>query len=123
VHCIEHSHLLQNIEYIHQEKQIRMKRALIDNCRFYKGEKECPDTLIISGKELFWFYEMRWVELNGEFEGFGEYESYGLADFEKDDGVPLTLKLLLFNRYMHWCGYGYDSIPEFKEWYRNNYIP
>jgi len=98
-----------------------MNTALIDNCRYYRGEKECPDTLKESGKELFWFYELKWVEMNGEFEGFGEYEGYGLSDFEKEDGVPLTLKLLLFNRYMHWSGYGYDSIPGFKEWYRNNY--
>ncbi|MBK8884491.1 MAG: hypothetical protein IPN67_19685 [Bacteroidales bacterium] len=91
------------------------------NLKYFKGEKKCPKALTKAGKELFWLYEMKWVEFDGDYDGFGEYEGNGLSDFEKDDGVPLTLKRLLFNRYMHWSGYGPESIPDFKEWYIRSY--
>ena len=47
------------------------------------------------------------------------------ADFEANDGVPMSFKALLYNRYMHWCC---GPVECFKDWYvnsiyhRRNYI-
>lgn len=75
-----------------------------------------------------WYYEQLWVErveLRDE-SGFNteEYVHYGLKDFNADDGTPVSLKALLFNRYTHWFGgYGNENDTKtFKEWYNNFYI-
>lgn len=101
---------------------------LIKYCRYYKGEKECPESINEKGKSNIWFYEQIWVEredLRDENEyNTLEYIRAGLKDFNVDDGSPLTLKALLFNRHTHWCGgYGLESdTKNFKEWYINNYL-
>lgn len=101
---------------------------LIKQCRYYNGEKECPQ--IIQEKEMstIWYYEQIWVEREDlrDEKGFNteEYIHYGLTDFSPNDGTPISLKALLFNRHTHWCGgYGAESdIKNFKEWYNNSYI-
>ena len=40
----------------------------------------------------------------------------GLENFQEDDGVPITLKAFLLNRYEHWA-----EDDGFKEWYQKNY--
>lgn len=95
---------------------------LVSCCIYYKGEKEPPrDT-----NELFWWYEKKWVEfmLDDEKAVYlsninEEYRDCGLSDFSKSDGVPQSLKTVLFNRYSHWCGCNVDG---FKDWYLNFYL-
>lgn len=100
------------------------KKDLLPFCRYYKGEKERPKET----NELFWEYEKVWVE-NSEnpkedSENFktvsgwlDDYLKADLAAFSNGDGVPISLKALLFNRYMHWM----QTNDGFKEWYIKQY--
>jgi len=47
-----------------------------------------------------------------------EYTYHGLADLYSYDGVALSLKALLFNRYCHW---GYTDPDGFRKWYTHTY--
>lgn len=101
---------------------------LLKYCRYYKGETEAPPEINEEGKANFWYYEQLWVERE-EFRDENnyntqEYINFGLADFNKDDGTPLTLKAILFNRHCHWNGgYGIENdIKTFKEWYKSYYL-
>ena len=67
------------------------------------------------------FYEERWVKVGGIFP-LDEYEKYGLQDFEPDDGVPITLKAMLFNRYHSSNGFYLNIADMFKEWYVRFYL-
>lgn len=77
-----------------------------------------------------WDYERRWVNdlASGKTSFYTEalelYKNYGLENFNNDDGVPLTLKVLLFTRFMHWSGgYGAEYDREaFKQFYFQTYI-
>lgn len=86
------------------------RQDLINLCRYYNGEDECPEYLNRNEK-IFWEYEKKWVEANlnkdwGMLKKYlVEYIAYGHGDFESDDGVPSTLKAFLFNR---WCKRGGD---------------
>lgn len=101
---------------------------LINQCRYYKGEEECPEDLHRQGANMLWYYESLWAtraEFRSETDGnFLEYTASGLADFSTDDGVPMTLKALFFNRYSHWIG-GYSITSDregFKNWYIEKYL-
>ena len=99
-------------------------KDLLPFCRYYKGEKECPKGINAN----FWEYEKIWVELSEnpkeESDGFkmisdwlDDYMRANLTSFDNDDGVPVTLKALLFNRYTHWM----QTNDGFKEWYAETY--
>ncbi|MBR4215225.1 MAG: hypothetical protein IKR94_07885 [Bacteroidales bacterium] len=67
------------------------------------------------------FYEERWVKMGGIFP-LDNYVQYGLREFSADDGVPITLKAMLFNRYHSSNGF-YPNIAEmFKAWYERFYL-
>ena len=95
---------------------------LIKQCRYYHGEEENPYT--DGNKALFWDYEMKWVALYlTEDERLSdccnEYVSHGLMEFEEKDGVPFTLKALLYNRFQQWL----EGTPsEFKKFYKEQYL-
>lgn len=109
------------------------KEELILDCRYYNGEEEFPDSLP-EEKAIFWDYERVWIRWN--LEGFDRLqedidyftEVYDLPHLlPSDDGTPLGLKALLFNRYDHWVGiYGSQSREDyalnFKSWYIREYI-
>lgn len=98
---------------------------LVKHCRYYKGQEKCPS----STDSLFWNYERIWVEytLKAEDENTFEaqelkallklYKDAHLENFQEDDGVPITLKAFLLNRYEHWT----DSSDGFEEWYLKKY--
>lgn len=99
-------------------------------CKFYKGEAKSPyeymgDTDDITDSNyyhtcnMFWFYEKCWCEMREQehTQHVREYAACGMADFQKDDGTPISLKALLFNRYCHWC----SSRNGFKRWYIDEY--
>jgi hypothetical protein len=51
-----------------------------------------------------------------------EYIAYGMKEFNADDGVPITLKAMLFNRYCRGNGGGVENEKEhFKKWYQKLY--
>lgn len=121
-------------------KQDDSKQFLISKCHYYKGEKENPFSeaartdSVAQNKAMLWFYEQYWVNGNlhsyekGEpdptlSEYFSDYIYIPeLRDFEADDGVPPSLKALIFNRYAKQSGGGLtDAIGDFKEFYRKYY--
>ena len=103
---------------------IMNKEDLIKFCRYFKGEAEPSKETNV----LFWEYEKVWVELSENpkedsenvkmvSDWLDDYLRAGLSLFKNDDGVPITLKALLFNRYTHWT----QTNDGFKEWYTNQY--
>jgi len=99
-----------------------MGKTFFDMCRYYKGEAENPYE---GDAGMFWNYEKWWVESFGDkekeevlFDAFKRYIKLGLESFEEEDGTPMVLKALLFNRYEHWLEGGSE---DFKEWYKRCY--
>ena len=108
------------------------KEELILDCRYYNGEDEVPASLP-EGKDIFWDYERVWtgwaLEGNDRLQKYINYftEEYDLPHLlTEDDGTPLGLKALLFNRYDYWVGYMGGSKEEyaqsFKDWYLGKYV-
>lgn len=103
------------------------KSELLKHCRYYKGENENPYEGKDQNKAMLWFYEWVWINDTLQGHSFNEmledYKEYGLEPFNADDGVPMSLKAQLFNRYMHWCGgYGKDEdVKGFKRFYSESY--
>lgn len=99
-----------------------MDKNLLAYCRYYKGEKVNPYEGKNQNKAMFWFYEMSWVNESSKSEPnfsdtLTEYLNRGFANFNYNDGVPITLKALLFNRFEHWNEGG-----GFEDWYKTQYI-
>ena len=112
---------------------VMKKEDLILDCRYYNGEEEVPDSLPPE-KAIFRDYERVWVMwvLDG-YECLQDDINYFTEVYDlphllpDDDGTPLGLKALLFNRYDHWVGiYGSQSREDyalkFKGWYIGEYI-
>ena len=83
-----------------------------------------PDEVnYLNNAAIAWKYECFWVEKNVEenmkdvFEA-NEYYAEELKGFEPNDGTPIGLKALLWNRYEHWS---FGTLESFKEWYRKYY--
>lgn len=98
---------------------------LLQFTQYYKGEKECPRSC---AHPNFWEYEKMWVENKEERAEDNprmvEYKRDVFPLYNGDDGIPLSLKALLYNRYTHWCG-GYqleDDVRGFKEFLHQNYL-
>ena len=111
---------------------VMTREELILDCRYYNGEDEVPDSLP-GGMEIFWDYERVWtkwiLEGSDKLQKNIDYytEEYDLPNlFPENDGTPLGLKALLFNRYDHWNGFMGGSKDKyaqgFKEWYFEHYV-
>ena len=108
------------------------RQELIAQCRYYKGEEENPFEGVDQNKKMLWFYEQAWIfdmmryyEAGNEREAFrneiAEYNGYGLKDFCVSDGIPVTLKALLYNRYAKGSFSMADAAQHFKTFYRKYY--
>ncbi|MCI1732990.1 MAG: hypothetical protein LKM33_01310 [Bacteroidales bacterium] len=101
------------------------EQELIALCRYYKGESEMPYD---DDRALLWYYECKWVEFHKTQKKFLEeqlqdYYKFGYQTFSSEDGVPVSLKAVLFNRYMHWSGYASPIDNKgFMEWYKKYYL-
>ena len=40
-----------------------MKNDLMQHCKFYNGEKECPESYVDQGTSLFWYAERDFVTM------------------------------------------------------------
>ena len=101
-------------------------KTYIQYCRYYHGEENCPENIKrLPAGEALWFYEKRWVDFNMEGEDFqlwlDEYNGYGMSDFSTDDGVPVSLKAILFNRYNN-GGHVEVGGACFRSWYIGTYL-
>lgn len=103
------------------------KEDYIKQCRYYKGEITNP--FEGTNNSMLWFYEQKWCEFaidNPAYldECIEEYKYFGLTDFSDNDNVPISLKAIFFNRFLHWGG-GYNAESDrknFKEWYKTYYL-
>lgn len=99
------------------------KEELINCCRYYNGtdERNFKD----SDKNMLAFYEKIWVHEtldNYNFEDvIDDYNEVGLGSFQTNDGIPVTLKALLFNRYARTCYTTFDAVEPFKKFYKEYY--
>lgn len=94
------------------------ERHLIKFCRYYGHDVPGSSSLMAE-------YERHWIEdvLQGERDitfYVNGYDLNWLQTFNVEDGVPLGLKALLFNRYFHWSSY--STVDHFKEWYLTVYL-
>jgi len=106
------------------------KSDYLQFCRYYKGENDNPFDGKDGTKAMLWFYERVWIdemqeiakdkeqkESHSSFDYLDEYLNYGLADFEKMDNIPISLKALLFNRYAKSSYSMRDAVKPFKQFY------
>lgn len=100
---------------------------LLKSCRFHRGESSNPYEDKDRDKAMLWFYEMGWVK-NAESgippassDAIDEYERCGLRSFHANDGVPLSLKALLFNRYAKTEQSMFEAVEPFKAFYEQYY--
>lgn len=100
----------------------KSREEYIALCRYYDGKEVCPEGFDSS----LWDYERIWVEehfTDGGLEVIRQridyYKSCGLGSFMSDDGTPIAIKALLWNRYEHWTGYDKE---DFKKWYKRSYL-
>jgi hypothetical protein len=99
-------------------------KDLVKFCRFYNGEENNP--FEEQNRSMLWFYELSWCNdmLNDSKSlsiAIEEYVQIGLGSFEMRDGVPLSLKALLFNRYAKGCYSISDAVEPFKKFYKKYY--
>lgn len=103
------------------------KNELIKQCRYYKGEERCP--FLQAVPSYIWKTECDWVERQlGDDKDkivsdksaniIALYNSDGLLDFEKKDGVPKSLKASLYLLFQHW-NEGFASFDEWRTFYKN----
>ncbi len=106
---------------------------LIKQCRYYKGEEECPFDGIDQDKTSFWSYEEIWVnKFKGNYideqmtqSSYLAFPPVAMANRGEFSSVPVSLQQLLLNRYMHWLG-GYqsleDDVESFVDWLKSSYL-
>ena len=105
------------------------KQWCIAQCRFYKGEDECPAILKERGGvwSSAWFMENLWVR-EMTHRGYiptiysEQYSAAGLNDFNRNDGVHIDLKEFLYGYGLH-RSEGMMTADEFKRWYDYEYLP
>ena len=104
----------------------------LDKCIYFKGERECPPTILKEGKEELWKYERWWVyehfpykpDKNQSCEDYFKqiiksYKNLGLSHFRKHDGVCISMKAFLYQRYISQDKNA--TIDGFKQWYDDTY--
>lgn len=101
-----------------------MLAIFIELCRYFKGEEQNPYDGKDQNKAMFWEYERYWVLESSKREPnfsdmLTEYLNNDLLNFCFSDGVPTTLKSLLFNRYQKW---NMSGVNGFKDFYLNEYL-
>lgn len=97
---------------------------LLKSCRYYRGEAENPFEGKDRNKAMLWFYERAWLSDWGSRsldEMIADYVGVGLAHFESKDGIPISLKALLFNRYAKMEQSMSDAVEPFKDFFRKYY--
>lgn len=100
-----------------------MKRSeLIKQCRYYKGEKDCP----YNDKDpryTAWGIERIWVDTfnREDYTSYciEDYIRHGMSSYRTADGIPLSLKATLMNRYFYYADR--EMLDDFKVFYESLY--
>lgn len=100
-----------------------MKNELLDFCRYYQGEDENTFSLN-DDRSMLWEYEKIWYNLKNsndkQIDDFlRDYNLFDMSEFEPFDGVPITLKAVLFDLFSNWAGV--RNADDFKKWYKEVY--
>ena len=94
------------------------EKHLIKYCRYY-GYDHSEKAELMADYERAWIHDI----LNGQ-QDLSFYvngcDLNWLQTFNIEDGVPLGLKAILFNRYFHWSSYA--TVDDFKRWYLETYL-
>ena len=115
----------ENKQVINFKKRVfygtdRKSKKMLPLCKYYKGEG-----VPVSGSDpnykMLAMYERAWVFGAGSPDYVAEYKASGLASFCADDGVPLSLKALLFNRYCVGAWSTASAVVPFKSFYKKYY--
>lgn len=96
-------------------------QELIRQCRYYKGEKECPASLIDAGYLHVWTCERDWVLGGGNraFKSDRFQPPYGYKNIWSEDvhipeidgySTPINLRRMLFSYYCYYNGVHPDHI-------------
>ena len=101
------------------------REELILDCRYYNGEDLPPR----GTNDLMWGYEEAWVKMlldNSPIpQACLDYytKNYNLPSIlpYEDDGTPISLKAILWNRLDHWS-YLPANAQDFKKWYQEQYV-
>ena len=103
------------------------REKLMELCKSYKGEKENPYKGE-QNKACLWSYERAWLLEFAKphsrllMSYLSQYTAVGLTCFSTHDGVPVTLKALLFNRYARTQYSDYEAVESFKRFYNKYYV-
>ena len=113
--------------------QAVIKTYYISKCWYYTGDDDF-DAKSQGVDSMFAFYEKGWVgeKLGNKVVKEDTIHTWlmdgdvdWLKNFNVNDGVPVSIKALLWNRHQHWCG-GYNpheiEIENFKQWYKKEYL-
>ena len=101
------------------------REELILDCRYYNGEEEVPEGV----DSLMWGYEEAWVRMVLENSPTPQkcldyysrtYDLPSILPYE-EDGTPISLKAILWNRLDHWS-YLPANAQDFKKWYQEKYV-
>lgn len=104
-----------------------LNKDLLRFCRYFRGGEHNPYLGRDPNKAMFWEYERYWaLETSKKEPDFSEmltnYVNSGLDNFSYDDGVPMTLKSLLFDRYAKTAFSMREAAEHFKEFYLREYL-
>lgn len=103
------------------------KKDCLTFCHYYNGEDVCPFTE--NDKRMLWHVERSWVldtvsickdDADGGSE-LDEYIGYGLDGFKNMDGMPITLKARLLNRFAKGFYSMANAVAPFKTFYNKYY--
>lgn len=94
------------------------KLILIEQCHYYKGELMNP---FRSNKKILWDYEKCWIDLclktPDKLASYLDiYINYGFENLCPNDGVPMSMKALLLNRWLN-SKASTSNIELFINWY------
>lgn len=101
--------------YLPQKFYDILAAPYMERC-FYYG-KDVPEDC---GAHCGHVYEECWVRFHFDQQDYLKKETLnyirdGLGDFCANDGVPISMKAILYNRFLHW---GYcDTADTFRSWY------
>lgn len=105
------------------EVRAHLKDPYLKYCKYYDGvdyKNAGAENELLASYEEAWI-RMQISEVDHIRMMLDEYIAYGQEFFNMDDGVPISIKALLWNRYMHWGGNPND-LYGFRNWYKREYL-
>lgn len=91
--------------------KIMKREELIKQCRYYKGEEECP--FEVDSLQWYWDMERVYVTNDGKFDGESDY--YKRIGGKNFPGIPFSLLMVMFTS---WGKQTYDFqqlLPSFYD--------